>query len=156
MCQAADPSQSVNNSTEKITELFKVVQKTLRDLFCEQARRYGLTLPQVWVILALHKKPDQNLLELSERLGLSKSTVSGIVHRLVTQGIVVREIPEENRRTVKLSLAPQFIQINDLAKLRDQFFAQIVANATAAEVETVTAGLEILLRLMKSINVADE
>jgi DNA-binding MarR family transcriptional regulator len=138
------------------TVLFKIAHKTLRELFSEQTRRHGFTIPQVWVIFALHKKPYQNLLELSEMLGLTKSTVSGIVNRLVIQGIVVREIPEDNRRTVKLSLSPQFIQGDNLIKLREQFFARITTTATAAEIETINAGLETLLRVIRRISEADE
>ena len=34
------------------------------------------------------------------------------MNRLVTQGVVVREIPQDNRRSVQLFLAPEFIEDN--------------------------------------------
>jgi DNA-binding MarR family transcriptional regulator len=109
---------------------------------CQTADFYDLWLKDQQLAVAQSSYDNLGQHYLSERLGLSKSTVSGIVNRLVAQKIVVREIPEENRRTVKLSLEQKFIQVNDLIKLRDQFFAQIVATATVEEVETITAGLD--------------
>jgi DNA-binding MarR family transcriptional regulator len=156
MNQPSNPSPSLTNSAEKITDLFKVVGKTFRELLFEKARQRGFTIPQLWVIFQLHKKPYQNLLELSKMIGLSKSTVSGIVNRLVAQGIVIREIPEDNRRTVKLSLSPQFVQIHDLLKLRDEFFIRVVANANAEELANITTGLETLLRLMSGLRTSGD
>jgi DNA-binding MarR family transcriptional regulator len=152
MNQPPNPSPSLTKAAEKITDLFKIVGKTFRELLFEKARQHGLTIPQLWVIFQLHKKPYQNLFELSKTIGLSKSTVSGIVSRLVARGIVIREIPEDNRRTVKLSLAPQFVKINDLLKLRNEFFIEIVADATTEELASIIVGLETLASLMNSLN----
>lgn len=44
-------------------------------------------------------------------MNLTKSTVSGIVDRLEKQGVVIREIPKDNRRIVKLSISEDFKKI---------------------------------------------
>jgi DNA-binding MarR family transcriptional regulator len=109
-----------SNDTERIIELFREIQKAFREHFIEQSRQYGLTSPQLHVIMNLKNNPGSTLGELSENLCLSQSTVSGIVNRLVAQEIICREIPADNRRTVKLSLSPEFDRTNDLLKLKQQ------------------------------------
>jgi DNA-binding MarR family transcriptional regulator len=131
-----------SNDTERIIELFREIQKAFREHFIEQSRQYGLTSSQLHVIMNLKNNPDSTLGELSENLCLSQSTVSGIVNRLVAQGIIRREIPAANRRTVKLSLAPEFDRTNDLLKLKQQYFSDIMKNATSGDIATIIAGLE--------------
>lgn len=136
-----DPQPSPNE-IERIIELFRVIQKAFREHFIEQSRQYGLTSPQLHVIMIVKNNPGITLSDLSENLCLSQSTVSGIVNRLVAQGIIHREIPTDNRRTVNLSLSPEFIKNNDLLKLKKQYFFDIMKDATPADIETITAGLE--------------
>ena len=136
-----DPQPSLND-TERIIVLFREIQKAFREHFIEQSRRYGLTSPQLHVIMNLKNNPGSTLGELSDNLCLSQSTVSGIVNRLVGQKIIRREIPADNRRTVKLSLAPEFDRTNDLLKLKKQYFSDIMQNATPGDIATIIAGLE--------------
>jgi MarR family transcriptional regulator, organic hydroperoxide resistance regulator len=150
MSKAPNPSRSTNEAAEDIEALFKKVTRSFRELFFEASRQHGITVPQLWVIFQLHKKPNQNLMELSQTLELSKSTVSGIVSRLVTQGIVTRIIPDDNRRIVQLSLSPQYTKINELLKFRAQFFGQIVEKATAEEISCIIEGLETLFHLISA------
>ena len=138
-----------NNPSEKVISLFKSVQKIYKDLLFEKSRQYGFTGPQIGLIMGLYRNPCLTLNEASRFLGLSKSTVSGIVDRLVTQGVVLREIPEDNRRIIRLSLAPEFLRSNVLKDFKDEFAANIFKNASEEEIEKITSGLEILHRLMK-------
>ena len=138
-----------NNPSEKVISLFKSVQKIYKDLLFEKSRQYGFTGPQIGLIMGLYRNPCLTFNEASRFLGLSKSTVSGIVDRLVTQGVVLREIPEDNRRIIRLSLAPEFLRSNVLKDFKDEFAANIFKNASEEEIEKITSGLEILHRLMK-------
>lgn len=155
MKQELKSAQPETRSVEKIGSLLKTLHKLFNELFFEKARQHGLTIPQLWVVWALKKQPYQNLLTLSQATSLSKSTVSGIVSRLVAQGIVVREIPESNRRMVQLSLSPDYTQIDALQKLRAKFFNKLAANASPEELESVVNGLETLLRLMQEMREAN-
>jgi DNA-binding MarR family transcriptional regulator len=127
------------------------VQKIYKDLLFEKSRQYGFTGPQIGLIMRLYKNPCLTLNEASKLLGLSKSTVSGIVDRLVAQGVVIREIPEDNRRIIHLSLAPEFSKNNVIKEFKDKFVIDIFENANEEEIEKITSGLEILHRLMKEI-----
>lgn len=140
---------SWNNPSEKVIFLFKSIQKIYKDLIFEKSREYGFTGPQIGLIIGLNKNPYSTLNEISQWMGLSKSTVSGIVDRLVAQGVVIREIPENNRRIVRLSLSPEFIKKNIIKDFKDKYIADIFRDVDEEEIEKIISGLEILYRLMK-------
>jgi DNA-binding MarR family transcriptional regulator len=140
---------SWSNPSEKVIFLFKSIQKIYKDLIFEKSREYGFTGPQIGLIIGLTKNPYSTLNEISQWMGLSKSTVSGIVDRLVAQGVVIREIPENNRRIVRLSLSPEFQKNNVIKDFKDKYIADIFRDADEEEIEKIISGLEILYRLMK-------
>ncbi len=149
MKQKPEWQQSSNDSAERLLVLFRAIQKNYKDFIFGKSKQFGLTGPQLGLVFALHKKPFTTLQELSEHIGLSKSTVSGMVDRLVQQGIVKREIPEENRRIVRLSLSKEFMERNDLIDVKNKFISDIIKNAAPEDLEVILKGLEKLYELMK-------
>jgi len=139
-----------SNPSERVVYLFKAVHKIYRDQIYEKSRQYGFTGPQIGLIIGLSKNPNITLKEMSECLGLSKSTVSGMVDRLVGQGVVIREIPEDNRRTVRLSLAPDFQKNNVLKELANKYINDSLKNASEEDFNKIITGLEILYELLKT------
>ena len=104
--------QCSNDQTEKIVELFRSIHRKMREVASQKFRSYGFTVSQLSLVFILHETPNIKLNELTKKMGLSQSTVSSIVDRLVAQSVVVREIPKDNRRAVQLSLAPEFVEKN--------------------------------------------
>ncbi|AFQ42868.1 MarR family winged helix-turn-helix transcriptional regulator [Desulfosporosinus meridiei] len=146
--QTPELQQSWSKDSERIVFLFKSIHKIYRDHLYKKSRQYGFTGPQIGLIMGLHKNPFSTLNELSECLGLSKSTVSGIVDRLVNQGVVIREIPENNRRIVRLSLSPDWQKNNALHDLMHKYINDTLANASKNELEKIILGLETLYSLL--------
>lgn len=149
MNQQPELRNLLHNPAEEILAVFKLIQKMYRDQLCEKAKQYGFTGPQMGVLAALHKKPFSNLNEVSEFLGLSKSTVSGIVDRLVAQGAVVREIPADNRRIVRLSLSEEFRNNNILAELKNKYMSEALQQASDDQLEKIIIGLDTLHQLLQ-------
>lgn len=146
--QKPELQQSWSKDSERVVSLFKAIHKVYRDQIYKKSRQYGFTGPQIGLIMGLHKNPFSTLNELSECLGLSKSTVSGIVDRLVSQGVVIREIPESNRRIVRLSLSPEWQKNNAIQELMNNYIYDTLKNASAEEMERIILGLEILYSLI--------
>lgn len=71
---------------------------------------FSLTLMRVLAILRDHE-PKMN--ELAAYLGLERSSVSGLVDRAVSRGLVSREVSAEDARAVRLSLTAQGRQVAD-------------------------------------------
>jgi len=149
MSQRPESQQLPTDKSDRIIELFRSIQKNFKEYFFEKTRQYGFTVPQTMVIFQLYHNPFITLQELSDKLGLSKSTVSGIIDRLEQHGVVVREIPKENRRIVKLSLSPEFSGINNLLDLKKKYFVDIMKNANQEDIEKIICGMEKLAALMK-------
>lgn len=148
MNQKPDLQDLWSNPSERVIFLFKSIHKIIRNQMCEKSRQYGFTGPQIGLIFGLHKNPFSTLNEISQYMGLSKSTVSGIVDRLVGQGVIIREIPEDNRRIVRLSLSPEFEKNNVLKELMNKYFADILKDASEEDMEKIISGLEILYTLI--------
>ncbi|KUO77343.1 MAG: MarR family transcriptional regulator [Desulfosporosinus sp. BRH_c37] len=150
MNQKSELQDLWSNPSERVVYLFKSIQKIYRDQLFEKSRQYGFTGPQIGLIIGLHKNPYLTLKEMSECLGLSKSTVSGIVDRLVEKGVVLREIPADNRRIVRLSLSPDFQKNNVLNEFATKYINDTLINASQEDLDKIITGLEILYRLIKT------
>ena len=70
----------------------------------EFMRKYGITGPQLGALRFVALTPGISMRQLSEKLYLHVSTVSGIVDRLVKRGYVERERSDEDRRIVRLDV----------------------------------------------------
>ncbi|APM38024.1 MarR family winged helix-turn-helix transcriptional regulator [Clostridium kluyveri] len=146
----------ITKQSDEIISLFKTIHRTFRCKFKKIAQQYGFTAPQLTVIFHLYKTPDITLNELSDHLMLTKSTVSGIVNRLVSQGVVIREIPENNRRIVKLSVSEDFKKNNDIVRMKEHFIAYCISNTIKnmdpTSVEKIIHALESFILLLDEDN----
>jgi MarR family transcriptional regulator, organic hydroperoxide resistance regulator len=141
---------------DKIIELYKLLWDDFHEIASVQFRKYKFTAPQSMTIRQLYSTPYITLKELSEKLSLSKGTVSGIVDRLENQGVVLREIPKDNRRTVRLSLSPEFIEDIDSVGIKKSYLLSTIRDTNLKDIEKITYGLEkfhtILASSIKSYN----
>lgn len=68
-------------------------------------RDHGQTLPRFDCLAALERAPQGLTMgELSSRLRVSNGNVTGVVDRLVREGLVARRSPPDDRRRVLISL----------------------------------------------------
>ncbi|MCH3965147.1 MAG: MarR family winged helix-turn-helix transcriptional regulator [Clostridium sp.] len=138
---------------DKIINIFKNIQRSLTTKFKKSANKYGFTVPQLSVIFHLYKMPYVTLNELSECMMLTKSTVSGIIDRLEKQGIVIREIPEDNRRIVRLSLSNDFKEKHDISSMKKEFISDcildIIKDMGPVETDNFISSLEHFNSLIK-------
>lgn len=143
----------------EIFDILKNIKKDVRCKFLKSEKQYGFTVHQLSVIFHLNAKPLITLNELSDFMGLTKSTVSGIVDRLAKQGIVTREIPKDNRRIVKLSISEEFKNNNDISDMKNKILSDLVSDYTnyinkidPEDVEKMIYGLRQFSLLLKNNN----
>lgn len=107
------------NSSDELVKLagdvlqsyWKINKATVK-LSQENAASLGITLQQMAILNTLISTPSISLKELTERLMSSKSTMSVNIDALVHSGLVEREIREENRREVKLTVTAKGKEIS--------------------------------------------
>lgn len=128
-----------------LKEIMKLIHKNVQNQFKE----LNITGPQGMIIGILIHKGDMKISDLSEKIGLSNSTVSGIIDRLEKQGMVERMRSSEDRRVVYVKVTDEF------KKNAEKYFCEIekrfdviISKATEEELETILKGLNTLKKLL--------
>lgn len=67
----------------------------------------GLTIPQLVIMRAIGEADEPSVSEISRQVSLSQATVTNILNRLESQGLVRRHRSEQDKRRVQLQLTPQ-------------------------------------------------
>ena len=65
----------------------------------ESVRHYGLTHAQFDIIATLGNTPGMSYKELGERTLITKGTLTGVIERLETKGLVLRERSSDDKRS---------------------------------------------------------
>jgi len=111
----------------------------------------GMTAPQGMVMGILSKEKTMKITELSSKLSLSNSTVSGIIDRLEKQGLVERKRSEEDRRVVNVSISPSCKGIHhDFHKRLEENIGNVLNKGTQEELNKIYNGLDALKKLLSS------
>ena len=96
-----------NIAIAEIMQSLRRIFKAIQDYFQEISKKYGITGPQLWALKTIAANGSLSLGELSKKMYLHPSTISGVVDRLEKKGFVVRDRGQEDRRVVKVQLTPQ-------------------------------------------------
>jgi DNA-binding MarR family transcriptional regulator len=86
---------------QEIDQHLRAIRQSLRQPVEAEFAKGGLTGPQRSVMHVLVHSSGLSLKELSRQVGLTHSTVSGIVDRLKKQGLVERRTDSHDRRVTK-------------------------------------------------------
>ena len=135
------------------TQLQSIRQMTRKRLVAEYAKG-DLTAPQRLVMSVVCQADGLSVKELSQRVCLAHSTVSGIVDRLEKRGLVSRRVNRKDRRISEISASPivrEFLKKRAPA-LSLHPLVLALGKATAAERNAVEAGLETLERLLEQVS----
>jgi DNA-binding MarR family transcriptional regulator len=106
-------------SSDDVLAAFAAFRPRMDSLHMPDFLGVDVTMSQAKILLLLVSAHELHMSELVRRLGISLSTVSGHVDRLVEQGLVARRADPADRRQVvvaptraALELAQRFDQIN--------------------------------------------
>ena len=122
----------------------QLIEKRLRGRFRTE---FNTTLPRFDVMAALAREPmGQTMGDISRWLLVSSGNITGIVSRLVTDGLVVRSLSVDDRRThlVRLSDKGQ-AEFERLSSTHEQWIKELLCGITRQEMAT----LDELLRKVK-------
>lgn len=137
--------EHIDDSAEEIKNLFRNIVRNFRTYIASQIGEQNFTVPQLMVLHELYNHPNITLKELSEMMGLAKSTVCGIVDRLEMQGAVIRVRDTSDRRNVKISLSPGVSKLTDTVDLiKKNYLSGLLKNIEQSEVDKIIYGLRAL------------
>ncbi len=132
-------------SISKIIDLIRNLNKSMRHRFHDFMQDSGLTFPQLSVISTLTKNGELKVSVLSDKMGLSDSTVSGILDRLEQKNIIRRERNQDDRRVVKIALTEGSRKFcKDFHERKEEHFSNLLKRLSEQEIKDIIKGLETL------------
>lgn len=131
---------------EDIKHLQMMVTHILRPPTTEVWMELNLSIAQLKTLMYLHREGSTSLSKLAGALGVTPPNVTGIVERLVEQGLVSREENPENRRQLILRLTDESrMLMNRLWENSDVRMNKILSNMTAEDLLTWNKGLKAVI-----------
>jgi len=133
----------------KIFKSLKRLGLMIKQSMGQHFNSMSLTGPQGMMMGILSHDGEMKISELSEKIGLSNSTVSGIIDRLEKQGLVERTRSKEDRRVVYVNVSTEFRKNSkeNFCKI-EKTFEDIMTRATPEEIDTILKGLDTLEQIM--------
>ena len=156
---AAADDTAVREAATRIAAQVESIRRTLRESVWARARDHPdaleLTAPQVHALQVVVEHLRQagtglSLSDLSERMGLAHSTVSGIVGRLQRDGLLRRTTRPDDRRYTLIELtdeARQWVE-QEIPAARLGPLETAIRHATGEELAAILNGLATLERLL--------
>ena len=141
--------EEYNNGLKVVREL-KQIMDTFKQHMENEFKEINLTGTQGMLVRTRAHQGEMKISDLSKRMGLSNSTISGIVDRLERQGIVERIRSEEDRRVVWVNVTSDFRKTakSHIHKVEEKF-ALMMNESTPEEIEKIYDGLNLLKNLME-------
>jgi DNA-binding MarR family transcriptional regulator len=91
----------------EVMQSLRRIFKAIQDYSHEVSNKFGITGPQLWALKTISQNESLSLGELSKRMYLHPSTITGVVDRLGKKGFVARSRGKKDRRVVSVRLTPK-------------------------------------------------
>jgi DNA-binding MarR family transcriptional regulator len=92
----------------------------------------------VGVLLSLYHLDGQTISELGEAVRLEKSTMTGLIDRMVKAGLITREPDADDRRVLRARLTARGWEIEgELARVLAKSYKELTLGVPAGEIEEV-------------------
>lgn len=116
-----------------------------------------VTMAQLKVLMLLGAQPETRMSELAGDLHLTLSTVSGLVDKLVENGLATRRTDDVDRRQVLVSLTPQGGTFLDrFQELGKDTLRAMLIQLTAEEVEIVAKAMNVLMGAARRVSEGED
>lgn len=108
-----------------------------------------ITIPQLWVLQRLRSEGKSKMSDLASFLNISKPAATGLVDRLITQGLANRLRDEKDRRNVWVELSAKGKKIIDMIwekkqKATVEIFSKISAEDRTRQIRIMEEIVKIL------------
>ncbi len=138
---------------DKVIKLQMETNQLLGPIVMESWKDLDVPLAQLNSLFMINCKGSTNFRKLSDDLGVTPGDVTGIIDRLVKQGLVSRGEDPQDRRVIVLQATDKGRAL--LANLRESGanqMAQILAHMNSEELGALSNGLSGLIRALKETN----
>lgn len=138
----------------EIMQDFRRIFKAIQQYSEQVLKEFGVTGPQLWALRVIYSEGRLPMGELSDKMYLHMSTVSGIVDRLEKKGYVERKRDSTDRRVVKISLTKKGKRLVQRAPAAAQGrLLHGLESLSKPRVLNIRSSFEKVVRLMEIENV---
>jgi DNA-binding MarR family transcriptional regulator len=132
--------------------LLRAVRVVEVDLRRRLRAEFGETLPRFDVMAALaRQKTGMSMTEVSRFLMVSNGNVTGIIDRLVTEGLVVRIADAQDRRATLVRLTPKGLRhFARMAEAHEGWVNEILAGFSREQSQALIGSLDALTAATRS------
>ncbi len=150
--RAGKPRRSTSGSKTRlrtwleILKVFRFVEAELRERLRHE---FEMTLPRFDVLAALNRSKDgMRMGDLSEALMVSNGNVTGLVERLVNDGLVVRVPVDADRRALVVRLTQKGADIfAAMAEVHEGWVDELLGDLSASEARQLSSMLRRVRQL---------
>jgi DNA-binding MarR family transcriptional regulator len=95
-------AEEISETVQSLRRIFKAIE----DYSHEVSSSFGITGPQLWALKTIAQSAGLTLGDLSKKMYLHPSTISGVIDRLEGKNLVRRSRDSVDRRVVTVDLTP--------------------------------------------------
>ncbi len=133
--------------TRKAIELQEQVNRTLRRYSPEAWMDLSLTIAQLKSLFFIDSEGSTNFRKLAAALRVTPSNVTGIIDRLVEQGLVSRlENPEDRRELLLQTTEKGEVLLGKLRERRVSYLTRILDRMSLQELSILVQAFTVLLK----------
>lgn len=136
---------------EFIRESIDFLQRYMMKSLQKHAEEHGVTIPQARVIGEVYAHKAISIKQLTKNLKMTQSTVSDIVERLTSKGILLKTPNPKDKRFVEISLSELMAEeINEnISEIANSSFKGVLNLLNLNEQEMVEQGMRLLVSAVK-------
>ncbi len=138
---------SLEAFADRATEIFPQLVRGMTRHENNYLTKGVVTLPQVWALRYLSRQPECPMRELADFMKMGLSSVTGLVDRLVKQGLAVRRRTEKDRRVVFVEITAKGRKaLKEILDQRRKTTLNLFESLTSEERSTYLCILEKLVK----------
>ncbi len=131
--------------TQCINYLLTTAQHSVFQYLSMKLTKYDITPSQYGVLSCLWQKEYATPKQISERLCLETSTISGVLDRMQKKNLIDRVVNKEDRREVRVMVTEKGKLLQEpIQKIIDEVNEEVLKGFTEEEVATLKQHLKVI------------
>ena len=150
MSRQATRDVAISEIMQSLRRIFKAIQ----DYSHEVSDKFGITGPQLWALKTISQNEGLALSDLSKRMYLHPSTITGLIDRLEKKGYAARNRDQVDRRVISVQLTPKGKSL--IRKAPNPVQGKMIyglRNLNREELDSIYHSFQKLVEIMEAQNV---
>ena len=145
---------NINKFSRRMIELLPRMIRGIAQRESNYLSRGKITFPQLWVMERLSHQDRCPMNELAHFLKVTRPAATGLVDRLIAQGLVSREGDSRDRRIVRVRLTPKGRRIlSDIWEQKRRMLQEVFGRIAPARRQQYLQTLEQVVQILGEGNV---